>query len=172
MRRRNQIRTWHVIGTIIGVALVVRCCRPVWPYRIIYNPSESAPRGWYALEPAEALAVGQYALVTLPEPIRRFADQRRYLPSGVPLLKNVAGVAGTDVCERSGVVLINGSRVADALTHDGSGRKLLAWSGCRRLTAGELFLISTRSVASFDSRYYGPITMAAVIGEARPLWIW
>ena len=172
MRRWHPIRTWHVIGTVIGIALLVLCCRPVWPYRIIYNPSESAPRGWYAVKPAVALAVGQYALVTLPEPTRRFADQRRYLPSGVPLLKNVAGAAGTDVCERSGVVVINGIRVADALAHDGSGRKLVTWTGCRRLRPRELFLISTRSGASFDSRYYGPVTMAAVIGEARPLWTW
>jgi conjugative transfer signal peptidase TraF len=172
MQRWNPNRSWHVIGTVIGVALVLLCCRPAWYYRIIYNPSESAPRGWYAVKAAVALVVGQYALVTLPEPTRHFADQRRYLPNDVPLLKFVAAVAGADVCERGGVVQINGVRVAEALAHDGSGRKLLAWSGCRRLTAGELFLISTCSGASFDSRYYGPLTMAAIVGEARPLWTW
>jgi conjugative transfer signal peptidase TraF len=157
---------------VIGVVLILLCYLPAWHYRIIYNPSESAPRGWYAVLPTNSVSVGQYALVTLPEPTRHFADQRRYLPNDVPLLKFVAAVAGTDVCERGGVVQIDGIRVADALAHDGSGRRLLPWSGCRRLTAGELFLIGISSGASFDSRYYGPLTMAAVVGEARPLWTW
>jgi conjugative transfer signal peptidase TraF len=157
---------------MIGVALVLLCYRPAWHYRIIYNPSESAPRGWYAVQPTSSVSVGQYALVTLPEPARHFADHRRYLPNDVPLLKFVAAVAGTDVCERGGVVQINRVRVAEALVHDGSGRELQAWSGCRRLGPRELFLLSTCSGASFDSRYYGPVTMAAVVGEARPLWTW
>ncbi len=172
MRRWNPTGTWHVFGTVIGVALVLLCCRPACPYRIIYNPSESAPRGWYAVQPTRSVSVGQYALVDLPEPTRHFADRRHYLPIGVPLLKNVGAVAGAQVCERGGVVQINGIRIAVALSHDGSGRELRAWTGCRRLTAGELFLISTSSSASFDCRYYGPVSMAAVLGEARPLWTW
>jgi conjugative transfer signal peptidase TraF len=172
MQRWNPTRTWHVIATVIGVALVLLCCRPTWPYRIIYNPSESAPRGWYAVQMTRSVSVGRYVLVDLPEPTRHFADQRRYLPIRIPLLKNVGGVAGALVCEQSGVVQINGIRVAAAMAHDGNGRKLLAWTGCRRLGPRELLLISTCSSASFDSRYYGPVTMAAVVGEARPLWTW
>ncbi len=46
------------------------------------------------------------------------------------------------------------------------------WSGCRRLAAHELFLIAPASAASFDSRYFGPVTRAQVIGRAVPLWTW
>jgi len=47
-----------------------------------------------------------------------------------------------------------------------------AWQHCRRLSDGELFLLSATNPASFDSRYVGPIAAAAVIGTAHPLWTW
>jgi type IV secretory pathway protease TraF len=47
-----------------------------------------------------------------------------------------------------------------------------AWQQCRRLSDGELFLLSTTNPASFDSRYFGPIAASAVIGAAHPLWTW
>jgi type IV secretory pathway protease TraF len=104
--------------------------------------------------------------------VQHLAAKRGYLPVGVPLVKNVGASAGDEVCERDGIVQINGVAVAVALPRDGAGRELVAWSGCRRLGDGEVFLVSTTSGASFDSRYYGPMERDAVIGEAIPLWIW
>ena len=37
---------------------------------------------------------------------------------------------------------------------------------------GELFLLSATNPASFDSRYFGPVAVSAVIGSAQPLWTW
>ena len=56
-------------------------------------------------------------------------------------------------------------------TGAGSG-PLPRWQGCRRLGADELFLIATDSAASFDSRYFGPVTRDRVIGRALPVWTW
>ena len=36
---------------------------------------------------------------------------------------------------------------------------------------GELFLLSVTNPASFDSRYFGPVSAASVIGVARPVWL-
>jgi hypothetical protein len=57
-------------------------------------------------------------------------------------------------------------------TVDGRGRPLSAWQQCRRLHDGELFLLSATNPASFDSRYFGPVAVSAVIGSAQPLWTW
>jgi len=46
------------------------------------------------------------------------------------------------------------------------------WSACRTLKTQELFLLSSYSPFSFDSRYFGPVKRAAVIGQAIPLWTW
>jgi type IV secretory pathway protease TraF len=44
------------------------------------------------------------------------------------------------------------------------------WEGCRRLGRGEIFLLSRRGPASFDSRYFGIIGAGLVVGEARLIW--
>jgi type IV secretory pathway protease TraF len=51
------------------------------------------------------------------------------------------------------------------------GRPLPSWQQCRRLEPGELFLLSVTNPASFDSRYFGPVSASAVIGVAHPVWL-
>jgi conjugative transfer signal peptidase TraF len=157
---------------VLGVLTVVLASLVRSPYRLVYNPSESAPRGWYGVGLSRDLTVGRFVLVRLPDAVARLADERRYLPRSVPLLKRVAAVSGQRVCERNGVVEIDGGPVARAKTRDGVGRRLDAWSGCRTLADGELFLMSQTNDSSFDSRYFGPIDHTRVIGRAVPVWTW
>ena len=141
--------------------------------RIVYNPSDSVPVGWYRIEPAhvrpDALHVGSTVLTTLPADAAALAAQRGYLPARVPLLKRVGAVAPQHVCIVGGVVRIDGMAVAAALRADRLGRPLQAWPQCRSLRAGELFLLSVANPASFDSRYFGPVSAAAVLGVAQPI---
>ncbi|WP_207948617.1 S26 family signal peptidase, partial [Pseudomonas aeruginosa] len=51
------------------------------------------------------------------------------------------------------------------------GRPLPSLQLCRRLEPGELFLLSVTNPASFDSRYFGPVSASAVIGVAHPVWL-
>jgi type IV secretory pathway protease TraF len=44
------------------------------------------------------------------------------------------------------------------------------WDGCRTLQADELFLLMAAVPDSFDSRYFGPVSLSAVIGRLVPLW--
>jgi type IV secretory pathway protease TraF len=53
---------------------------------------------------------------------------------------------------------------------DAAGRTLPAWSGCFRLAANDIFLLSA-DPDSFDSRYLGPIDRAHVLGLALPVWV-
>jgi len=167
---RRQVGALLVVAIGVGLIAVASGHRP-WP-KIIYNPSSSAPRGWYRIKSSAELSRGDFVLVKLPAQIARFADQRGYLPTTVPLLKRVGAVAGDRVCERRGFVHINGIPTAQSLERDGAGRLLATWSDCRRLKVVELFLLGTSSAASFDSRYYGPVTVKSVIGVAVPLWTW
>jgi conjugative transfer signal peptidase TraF len=166
----RQLGTVAAMVFAVGSIVVALMYRP--SPRIIYNPSSSAPRGWYMVKAPAELSRGDFALVKLPAPIARFADQRGYLPMTVPLLKRVGAVEGDRVCGNLGIVYINGIPTAQSLERDGAGRLLITWSDCRRLKAVELFLLGTSSAASFDSRYYGPVTEKSVIGVAVPLWTW
>lgn len=139
--------------------------------RLVYNASDSLPRGWYRVERHCVPHVGSAVLVRLPAVAAALAAQRGYLPAGVPVLKRVAAVAGQRVCTDGASLRIDGVPMGVVLAVDGRGRSLPAWRQCRDLSVGELFLLGTAHPASFDSRYFGPVEVAAVIGCAHPLGI-
>ncbi|KRE89467.1 peptidase [Frateuria sp. Soil773] len=143
--------------------------------RFVYNPSDSVAVGWYRVDPPKpgvsAPHVGSLVLVPLPAAAAALAARRGYLPRGVPLLKPVAAVAPQRVCVTDGRVRIGGVLVAIVLRRDGMGRPLPFWPQCRRLRPGELFLLGTTNPASFDSRYFGPVSAFAVLGIAHPVWL-
>jgi conjugative transfer signal peptidase TraF len=140
--------------------------------RIVYNPSDSVPPGWYRIGPPESLHVGSIVLAQLPADTAALAAQRGYLPEHVPLLKRIGAMSPQQVCIEKRIVRIDGIPVAGVHATDGRGRPLSAWPQCRRLHDGELFLLSATNLASFDSRYFGPVAVSAVIGSAQPLWTW
>ncbi|MBS0436555.1 MAG: S26 family signal peptidase [Proteobacteria bacterium] len=147
--------------------------------RLIYNPSDSVAVGWYRVDPQghgtdslpRPLSVDSIVLTVLPPDAVALAAQRGYLPARVPLLKRVGAVAPQEVCTAGGVVRIDGVTSAAVLPADRWGRPLPSWQQCRRLRPGELFLLSVTNPASFDSRYFGPVSVSAVIGVARPVWL-
>ena len=147
--------------------------------RLTYNPSDSVAVGWYRVDPLDhrtsspprPLSVDSIVLVPLPAEAAALAAQRGYLPTRIPLLKRVGAVAPQEVCIADGSVRIDGVPSAAVLPADRWGRPLPSWPQCRRLRPGELFLLSATNPASFDSRYFGPVSAAAVIGVARPVWL-
>ncbi|UTH29644.1 S26 family signal peptidase [Ectopseudomonas hydrolytica] len=141
------------------------------PPRLIYNASDSVPVGWYRISPTNSLTPGDLVLVRLPPEAMSLASQRGYLPANMPLLKTVAAMAPQRVCALGSQVRIDGVVVARRMRWDQQGRALPSWQACRRLVGGELFLLSSSNPASFDSRYFGPVSADAVIGRAQPLWL-
>ena len=147
--------------------------------RMAYNTSDSVAVGWFRIEPFDPrtasrprpLSVDSIVLMPLPDRAAMLAAQRGYLPTRVPLLKRVGAVAPQHVCIVAGQVRIDGVPVAAALPADRLGRPLPSLQLCRRLQPGELFLLSATNPASFDSRYFGPVSAFAVIGVAHPIWL-
>jgi type IV secretory pathway protease TraF len=82
----------------------------------------------------------------------------------------VAAGAGDVVCRHGALITINGRAVAQARLTDTAGRPLPAWSGCIRLADTQVFVLAV-DPDSFDSRYFGPVDGANVLGTASPVWV-
>jgi type IV secretory pathway protease TraF len=127
---------------------------------LLVNESQSLPKGLYV---RSGLALRHGDVVALRQP----AAARPYLaslgaPAEVRLLKRIVATEGEPVCRRGGNVELPGRRLPAPAT-DRRGRPLQPWLGCRRLAAGEVFLAGD-TLASFDSRYFGPVRRAEVVG--------
>ena len=180
-RPRSRLRTRIVLAGLSAIGLAALTWAPViQPLpRLLYNPSDSVAPGWYRVETLQhqfdslsrLLVVGSIVLITSPTDSAPLAAQRGYLPAHVPLLKRVGAVAPQHVCVIDGQVHIDGVPLVAALSADRLGRPLPSWQHCRPLDEGELFLLSVINPASFDSRYFGPVSASAVIGIAHPIWL-
>lgn len=155
-----------------GVLVLGMPCGSASHAKLVFNASASEPRGWYWIARSERPKRGEIVLAHLPEPAARLADQRGYLPRGVPILKRVGAIGRQRICVKFDQVWIDERPVARALARDGAGRPLINWNDCRLLSQNELFLLNPSVAASFDSRYFGPIGIADVIGRAEPILTW
>lgn len=139
------------------------------PPRLVWNATASAPLGFYGVAPGQAPAVGDWAAVMAPDPLAKWLAARGYAPRGVLLIKQVAALAPQRVCRNGGLITIDGEEAARARNVDRAGRSLPAWSGCRRLAVGEVFLLNA-DPQSLDGRYFGPIGADSIVGRASVLW--
>jgi conjugative transfer signal peptidase TraF len=154
---------------LLGIALLAVLCPKAGAPVILWNASPSVPIGLYRLT-SRAYQAAALAIIRLPEPLRMLAETRGYLRKGVLLIKPVVAGAGDTVCRHGALVTINGRIAARARTLDAAGRSLPAWSGCFKLGATDIFVLSA-DPDSFDSRYVGPIDRADVVGFALPIWV-
>lgn len=161
------MRAWVLaLGGLGCLALALPTAHP----RLMWNATASVPVGLYRLDPPGELKVGDLVAVQPDDRTARLLASGGWLPRGVPLLKPVAALDGQEVCRRAGRILIDGHVRARVFEGRVAGRQMPRWSGCRRLAEGEIFLLAT-APGSFDGRYFGPSSRAAVLAQAHPLWL-
>lgn len=139
------------------------------PPRLLYNPSPSAPKGFYNVHRADRLKLNDMVAASVPEPMRSLAVERGYLPGNVPVVKRIVAGEGDHLCFRDGVVHLNSEPLVKPLDADFLGRPMPVWKGCRVLAEGEFFLAMTDVPTSLDSRYFGPVTYNDILGRAEPV---
>jgi conjugative transfer signal peptidase TraF len=142
------------------------------------NLTPSYPLGLWRIEPAaRAVTVGDRIFICPPQVVAfELARDRGYLGRGLcpgwfsPLIKAVVAVAGQHVVI-DGSIAVDGIRLAHSSVRpiDGEGRALTPDAG-GIVPIGRIFLFS-EFAGSYDSRYFGPIPAAGVLGLARPLLV-
>ncbi len=161
---------WRGVAIGLGTGLLVLTIAAPPTPRLVWNASASAPIGLYAVRPGASIQAGDMVVARLPDGWRSLAARRRYLPANVPLVKQVAAVAGDQVCAVGAHVRVNGRPIAERRSADAAGRPLPWWRGCIQLREGQFFLLMRDSPASFDGRYFGPTEGAQLVGKATLLW--
>lgn len=147
---------------IIGLAVPIVHRRPL----LVWNATASVPTGLYRIV-ARKPHRGSLVVIQLSEPLRTLL--RGYIPTGALLIKPVAALHGDTLCRHGNVVSINNRIVALARDLDDAGRPLPRWRGCRPLEKTAVAVIS-RHPDSLDSRYFGPVDWAHLVGLAIPVW--
>ncbi|MDX1997599.1 MAG: conjugative transfer signal peptidase TraF [Thermoanaerobaculia bacterium] len=172
-RSRRPLRFLTLAALAIGAG---------WASCFRLNLSASSPAGVYFLIPVQLsrpLERGDLVLACPPRPVAKIGRAHGYLhfglcPGLVPeLLKPVEAVPGDRVAVQNFFVVINQQPVPGALLlpRDSGGRPLTPFSPHElEVPADSLFLLSTHSPRSWDSRYFGPVPLAAVRARAVPLW--
>ncbi|MBY5700356.1 conjugative transfer signal peptidase TraF [Rhizobium leguminosarum] len=170
------MRRWQIPLSLTGAGVViVGLVAAAWSggYRLNLTPSE--PLGLWRIEVlSRNVAVGDLVFVCPPATDTFDAARRRgYLRWGscnggfAPLIKTVAALARQRV-EIGDQVVIDGRPIeaSSVRTQDGKGRVLVPYAG-GIVPPGYLFLHSSFE-SSYDSRYFGPVPGAGILGLARP----
>lgn len=158
-----------IIGMTLGV--IALSALPIWmnfSTKIVYNPSASAPIGYYWVTEYNGkfeLEVGSFVVIPTPIEFRLMAAKRHYLPINIPLIKRVVALSGDEICREHQTVSINGKPITEALIADKQGRKLPIWDGCYTLKNDEFFALMNAK-DSFDGRYFGALKTQDIIGIA------
>ena len=155
-----------VLSVVLAIGLAIASL-DVFPERLVWNGSPSAPRGLYWIDHA-APQRGDFVVARVPEEMRDLVVERGYLPPDIGLLKRVAALDGDQVCRFSAQIVVNGRPVAEAQSEDFLGQDMPVWRGCRTLQEDDIFLLQSHPW-SFDGRYFGVSSRASVMGRARLL---
>lgn len=175
-------RTSHRIAISAGASMVVVMAAVIigstLGFRI--NTTESMPFGIWRLAPLPAqITRGMVVVACLPPgDIAAMARRRGYIgrgdcpTDGEPLLKPVAAISGDEVVVSDHGIAVNGVAIPNSapLTKDDSGRPLSAALGTWQVLSGEVWLVSSYSPNSFDSRYFAGIPVSDIRAEARAIW--
>lgn len=181
MSPRPNVARWAVVGATIAIGSVGVLALHVAGLRL--NLSPSVPVGWYVaqrIDSERSVRRGTLVAVCLPIAVAAWGRSRGYLHRGscadgtAPVGKPVFAVAGDTVTVGATGLALNGDPVSRTkpLHQDTDGRWLPRIADGRYVVRPRnVWLVSTFSTRSWDSRYYGPVPEAAIVSVLRPLWV-
>lgn len=135
---------------------------------VIWNRTESAPKGIYLITKSE-VKTGDWAALSGESETAKWIAENGYLGKDWPIIKRVAASEGDEICRTEEKVFINETLTAIAHDADSAGGKLPRWEECITLQADQVFLINNHP-RSLDGRYFGAENRKELLGRARLLF--
>jgi len=153
-------------------------------FGIVFNYTHSAPFGLYREQFDSEAGIHDPAPYVFFCPDRRwpsmrgepnYRDPMRTCPDGYsPLIKPVVAWPGDIVSVSADGIGVNGRLLKNSapIERDSKGQQLRPFvAGEYRVGLKELWVVSSFSARSFDSRYFGPIPLKSVHSWLRPLLV-
>ena len=185
-RLRSGVRAFSRLSCVlVPIAVVAVAAMFAWVgLGLIFNYTHSVPFGIYReiADPASTPHNPAPYVFFCPD-VRwqsmkgqpNYRDPMRSCPDGFsPLIKPVIAWPG-DIVETSAAgIVVNGQPLSNTATinRDSTGRQLHPFpAGTYRVQKEELWVVSSFSPRSFDSRYFGPIPLRSVHSWIRPLLV-
>lgn len=159
----SRAKTLILAGVLAGIGLAVFRPQDI----ILFNPSDSIPKGFYVRDGSE-LARGSVVTIRSIHAAPDYAAKRNFADAGDRFLKRIAAIEGDTVCAERSAVSVNGKPIAERADMGAVGDPLPSWTGCVTLDAGQVFLLGDHP-GSFDGRYWGISKRADLTGPWRPL---
>ena len=168
-------------GVLVVAGLVCLVGFRQSPLRL--NLSSSIPPGWYmarGIVTGGPVRRGTLVAACLPTVVAGWGRVRGYLHRGscpggaAPVGKPVFAIGGDTISVGPSGLELDGNPVSHTqpLGQDSDGRHLPRVPDGRYVVQpGEVWLVSTYSPRSWDSRYFGPVPVSAIISALSPLWI-
>lgn len=190
---RRWPRAWRRLTTrissrsgqrdLLRLALVLAALAGVWGaikgLGLRLQHTGSLPLGVYRDINDTPLVRGAVGVWCLPRETARWAVARGYLGRGrcvggaEPLGKVVLAVTGDSVALTAQGLTFNSRAVPNSapILNDSHGRRITpAPYGMYVIGPGKVWLWSPYTSRSFDSRYFGPVPITALISLVRPVW--
>ena len=105
----------------------------------------------------------------VPVQARPYVYGRGWLPNGGLLLKNLQALPGDLVSITNDRIMINQQYYGPVFSKDSQGRPLPELRGLFRIQPGYFLPLATAVPDSFDGRYFGPVPLWLIMGEAKPV---
>jgi signal peptidase I len=87
-------------------------------------------------------------------------------PGSTPFIKRVIGLPGDRVALRDGHVFLDGQEIVEPYVYEGQPSEPIGGQSQWVVPAGTLFVLGDHRAVSDDSRVFGPVPIASVIGRA------
>jgi conjugative transfer signal peptidase TraF len=166
----------RMLKPLMFVAAIGAAAAAAWALDIRLNTTASLPLGLYIAtkEPTD------YVAFCVGGDNERLALRRQYITAGscpaggTPLLKRIVARAGDRVRLSAKGIEVNGGLLPNTASRlrDSSGRALeSAAFGDYTVEHGFLWVASTYSPLSLDSRYYAAVPASSIRLHVRPLWV-
>jgi conjugative transfer signal peptidase TraF len=183
---RSAVRALSRLSwAFVPIAVVAVGTMVAWvSFGLIFNYTHSVPFGIYReiADPVGAARNPAPYVFFCPD-VRwpsmkgqpNYRDPMRTCPDGFsPLIKPVVAWPGDTVEISSAGIIVNGQPLPNTATINGDsrGQQLHPYpAGTYRVQVDELWVVSSFSPRSFDSRYFGPIPLRSVHSWLRPLLV-